>query len=128
MSYANSRYQYGQVRYNDPSRFIEEISDKNIDSIISITQKPVFTEPKILGNFKKLGTPTPKLGIDPSQFVASDPTGIRPGMEVIHLKFGHGKVVDVDERLVATIVFNDLTEDKEKRIMLKFAKLQIVSE
>ncbi len=128
LSYANSRYQYGQVRYNDPSRFIEEISDKNIDSIISITQKPVFTEPKILGNFKKLGTPTPKLGIDPSQFVASDPTGIRPGMEVIHLKFGHGKVVDVDERLVATIVFNDLTEDKEKRIMLKFAKLQIVSE
>lgn len=127
LSYANSRYQYGQVRYNDPSRFIEEISDDNIDAIISITKKPTFAEPKILGNFKAPGLQSPKLNIDPSQFVASDPKDIKVGMEIIHLKFGQGKVVAVDERLVATIVFDGLSENKEKRIMLQFAKLQILS-
>ncbi|MBL0025916.1 MAG: hypothetical protein IPO98_13360 [Saprospiraceae bacterium] len=38
LTYANSRYQYGQMRYNDPSRFLEEISDRNLDSIISVTK------------------------------------------------------------------------------------------
>jgi len=47
-------------------------------------------------------------------------------MEVIHLKFGQGKVMSVDDRLVATIVFEGLDDTPEKRIMLQFAKLQIV--
>ena len=35
LTYANSRYHYGQVRYNDVSRFLEEIGGDNVDSIIS---------------------------------------------------------------------------------------------
>ena len=126
LSYANSRYQYGQMRYNDPSRFLEEISDNNLDSIISITKKPEFPEPKILGNFKPLGTKKPMISINPSDFIAANPNDIKPGMEVIHLKFGQGKVMSVDDRLVATIVFDGLSDTPEKRIMLQFAKLQIV--
>lgn len=126
LTYANSRYQYGQMRYNDPSRFLEEISEKNLDSIISITKKPEFPEPKILGNFKPLGAKKPMLTINPDDFIASDPHDIKPGMEVIHLKFGQGKVISVDDRLVATIYFDGLSDTPEKRIMLQFAKLQIV--
>ncbi len=126
LTYANSRYQYGQMRYNDPSRFLEEISDNNLDSIISITKKPEFPEPKILGNFKPLGTRKTMISVNPSDFVAANPNDIKPGMEVIHLKFGQGKVISVDERLVATIIFDGLTDSPEKRIMLQFAKLQIV--
>jgi DNA helicase-2/ATP-dependent DNA helicase PcrA len=126
LTFANSRYQYGQMRYNDPSRFLEEISDQNLDSIISITKKPEFPEPKILGNFKPLGARKPMISVNPDDFVAANPNDIKPGMEVIHLKFGQGKVIAVDERLVATIVFDGLTDTPEKRIMLQFAKLQIV--
>jgi DNA helicase-2/ATP-dependent DNA helicase PcrA len=126
LTYANSRYQYGQMRYNDPSRFLEEISDNNLDSIISITKKPEFPEPKILGNFKPLGTKKPMISINPSDFIAANPNDIKSGMEVIHLKFGQGKVMSVDDRLVATIVFDGLSDTPEKRIMLQFAKLQIV--
>jgi hypothetical protein len=61
-----------------------------------------------------------------SDFVAANPNDIKPGMEVIHLKFGQGKVKSVDERLVATIIFDGLSDTPEKRIMLQFAKLQIV--
>ena len=126
LTYANSRYQYGQMRFNDASRFLEEISERNLDSIISINKKPAFPEPKILGNFKPLGAKKVMISVNPSDFVAANPNDIKPGMEVIHLKFGQGKVMSVDERLVATIIFDALTDSPEKRIMLLFAKLQIV--
>ncbi|KXK37131.1 MAG: UvrD-helicase domain-containing protein [Saprospiraceae bacterium] len=126
LTYANSRYQYGQTRFNDPSRFLEEISEHNLDTLITISKKPSFAEPKILGNFKPLNSRKPAISINPADFVASNPTDIKPGMEVIHLKFGQGKVLTVDERLVATIMFDGLSDAPEKRIMLQFAKLQIV--
>lgn len=130
LSYASSRYQYGQSRYNDPSRFLEELGDSNLDALMSITKdKKEFPTPKVLGNFKKLGPKAvPALGIDPSDFKASPATQIKEGMKVIHLKFGQGEVRSIDERLVATIYFADLNDSQEKRIMLKYAKLQIVEE
>jgi len=128
LSYASSRYQYGNARYNDPSRFLEELGQTNIDSLMSITkEKPSFGTPKVLGNFKKLGPQkVPSLGIDPGDFKASPASKIKAGMTVIHLKFGQGLVKTVDERLVATIFFDGLSDSKEKRIMLKYAKLQIL--
>jgi len=127
LSFANSRYQYGNVRYNDSSRFLEEISPKNIDSLISITQTPKgFGEPKILQGIKPIGPQKAKINVNPDDFKPSDPTTIQAGMEVIHLKFGQGKVLSVDNKLVATIYFDGLSDSPEKRIMLKFAKLQVV--
>lgn len=128
LTYANSRYQYGQVRYNDPSRFLEEISNNNLDSVITITKKPEFPEPKILGNFKKPGLKAPSTVVRQEDFTAADPSSIKPGMTVVHLKFGRGKVQSVDERMVATILFDDVTDSPDKRIMLQFAKLHIVEE
>ena len=128
LTYANSRYQYGQVRYNDPSRFLEEISNNNLDSVITITKKPEFPEPKILGNFKKPGLKAPSPVVRQEDFTAADPSSIKPGMTVVHLKFGRGKVQSVDERMVATILFDDVTDSPDKRIMLQFAKLHIVEE
>lgn len=128
LSYATSRYQYGNARYNDPSRFLEELGQTNIDSLMSISKdKPSFGTPKILGNFKKLGPQkVPALGIDPADFKASSASQIKEGMKVLHLKFGEGLVKTIDERLVATIFFDGLSDSKEKRIMLKYAKLQIL--
>ncbi|MBK8851457.1 MAG: UvrD-helicase domain-containing protein [Saprospiraceae bacterium] len=126
LTYANSRYQFGQMRFNDASRFIEEISEENIDAITSISReesKPAFGEPKLLGSFKKqLAAPK----IDPSQFKPSPPESIKTGQKVLHLKFGEGEVTHIDERQVATIVFPHATDSKEKRIVLQFAKLQII--
>lgn len=127
LTFAHSRYQYGQMRYNEPSRFLEEISDKNLDSIISIVKKPAFPEPKILGNFKQLGPRKPAVQVNSETFVAANPAEIQAGMKVLHLKFGEGIVQDIDERLVATIRFDGLTDTPEKRIMLQFAKLQILT-
>ena len=127
LTYANSRYQYGQMRFNDPSRFLEEISDDNIEANITRKKKPEFGEPKILGSFKKPGIATvKKLAIDPKDFKPADKNDIQVGQKVLHMKFGKGEVKSIDGRKIATIKFEQLTENAEKRIMLDYAKLQIL--
>jgi DNA helicase II / ATP-dependent DNA helicase PcrA len=125
LTYANSRYQYGDVRFNDPSRFLEEVPQRNLDSLTIINKKPSFPEPKILG-LKPLGSKKPAINVDPTSFKADNPNDIKAGMDVLHLKFGQGKVISIDERQVATIVFDGLDDNQEKRIVLQYAKLQIV--
>jgi DNA helicase-2/ATP-dependent DNA helicase PcrA len=49
-------------------------------------------------------------------------------MTVLHQKFGVGKITKIDggkDNRVATILFKDIDEP-ERRLMLKFAKLQII--
>lgn len=134
LSYANSRYQFGNMRFNDPSRFLEEISAENVDSAMPLHNAfshEGFGTPKLLGNFKKL-EPNKEaiLAIDPSSFKPSPSFKIEAGMRVMHLKFGEGEVLNIDgerDNKVATIHFKQL-DNPERRIMLRFAKLQILED
>jgi DNA helicase-2/ATP-dependent DNA helicase PcrA len=127
LSYAASRYQFGQFRYNDPSRFLEEIDEVHFESTVERRGRPVLSEPKIL-----MDRPGRKRDfeprVNPADFKASPSEEIAEGMEVLHMQFGKGRVVSIDgarENRVATIQFEE-GEDNERRIMLRFAKLQIV--
>ena len=136
LSYANSRYQYGQMRFNDASRFLEEVPESSIDAISSIKRNAGgFSDggstsglgtPKLLGNFKKISRAPMSLAIDPKDFKPSPSDAIKEGMKILHMKFGEGIVQSIDDRSVATIVFDQLSDNSEKRIMLQFAKLQIL--
>jgi DNA helicase-2/ATP-dependent DNA helicase PcrA len=128
LTYANSRYQYGNMRFNDPSRFLEEINDENIEATITGGRKS-FAEPKILGNFKKM-TPSKmkQLAVDPKDFKPSKKSDIKVGQRILHMKFGEGLVKSIDERSVATISFDALKGSPDKRIMLDYARLQILDE
>lgn len=136
LSYANSRYQYGQMRFNDASRFLEEVPESSIDAISSIKRNVGgFSDsgstgglgtPKLLGNFKKISRAPKSLAIDPKDFKPSPSDTIKEGMKILHMKFGEGIVQSIDDRSVATIVFSQLSDNAEKRIMLQFAKLQIL--
>jgi len=130
LSFANSRYQYGNVRFNDPSRFLDEISDDIIEANITMKAKPEFGPPKVLGgNFKKLPQNKPKgLAVDASNFKPNPASEIRVGQQILHLKFGQGEVLSIDERNVATIRFSNAIDSPEKRIMLQYARLQIIEE
>ncbi|MDQ3016023.1 MAG: UvrD-helicase domain-containing protein [Bacteroidota bacterium] len=127
LSYATSRYQFGQFRYNDPSRFLEEIDEMHFEAATERRTKPTFPEPKLLKE-----RPGPKRDyeprVSPADFKASPSETIEEGMEVLHIQFGKGRVVSIDgarENRVATIHFDE-GDDSERRIMLRFAKLQIV--
>ncbi len=128
LSFANSRYQYGNVRFNDPSRFLEEISDDIIEANITMKAKPEFGPPKkLMGNFKKLGEGKPKaLSVDANDFKPNAASEIKVGQQILHLKFGQGEVLSIDERNVATIRFSSAIDSPEKRIMLQYARLQIL--
>lgn len=129
LSYANGRYQFGNMRFNDPSRFLEEISDSNIDAITSIKKASPFGEPKMASGISRLGPKPisqPAINVSQKDFKVSPPSSIKEGMHVLHLKFGTGKVLNIDERMVATILFDQIVDTPEKRIMLKYAKLQVL--
>lgn len=133
LSYAQSRYRFGQLRYHDPSRFLEEIDSQNLeDSRVKIGGAVTLEAPraKVAGVFRPSPNSAPSaLKIDPATFSASNPETIQTGMKVRHLKFGDGEVIKLEGHIsnrVATIRFPEV-ENPERRIMLKFAKLQILA-
>ena len=130
LSYANSRYQYGQMRFNDTSRFLEEIPDESLEATISIRSKDegIGTPKKLQGIFKAVGSRTKTLAMDPKDFKPNASSEIKTGMRIMHLKFGEGKVLKIDDRNVATIIFKNIEDSPEKRIMLQYAKLQILED
>ena len=132
MTYASMRYQFGQARYNDPSRFLEEIDSKHIDSSVTLRNEGPFKDgPRILATIPRLGNNVRpnQAAVDLKDFKADSSDQIQVGMEVLHMKFGAGKVLHIDgarDNRVATIEFKGL-EDPQRRIMRKFSKLQIIN-
>lgn len=130
LSFASSRYRYGKIVYNQPSRFTEEISADLLDSTIPRRKNPVEGHAAriragVQGNFARPNK-TPRQA--PKDFVPAPAHKIAAGMRVRHLKFGEGKVISVDgynDSKVATIFFQGIT-NPQRRIMLKFARLHIV--
>jgi len=133
LSYAASRYQFGQIRFNDPSRFLEELGDENLETVEGRRHGSSggsrFPEPKKIGGIKKLRQSRRAMpAIDVANFSPSPTEKIIEGAEVLHLKFGKGKVVKIDgarDNRVATIEFENI-DDPTRRIMLRFAKLQVL--
>jgi DNA helicase-2/ATP-dependent DNA helicase PcrA len=134
LSFAKSRYQYGKMRYNDPSRFLDEIDQQHLDGEVksssNFSGNDDFTSApgpaKVIGNFK---TPVQKqftLNIDPKTFKPSPGAQIQAGQTVLHLRFGEGKVVSTDGRADNRVVVINFAAAGSKRLMLKFAKLQIL--
>ena len=131
ITYAGMRYQFGQARYNDPSRFLEEIDANHIDTSVTLRNVGPFADgPRILSTIPRLGkSKESEISIDPKTFKPDPAEQIEVGMEILHMKFGPGKVLHIDgarDNRVATIEFSKL-DDPQRRIMLKFSKLQIIN-
>ena len=86
------------------------------------------TGASVKGHFKTRKSAASQLRADPKTFRPSPAEDIQVGMKVLHLKFGEGKVLSIDggkDNRVATIFFKDI-DNPQRRIMLRFAKLQIL--
>jgi DNA helicase-2/ATP-dependent DNA helicase PcrA len=145
LTYANSRYRFGQLVQNDPSRFIDELPETYLDKSYAgggmrnqgFGGASAFD--RMHGGFR--GTPTPPsrpsyLGpptkpqpvehVPSKDFVPSDLSGLAEGMKVEHQKFGFGEVLKMEgsaHNPIATIKFE---LNGEKKIMLNYAKLRIL--
>ncbi|HOY17353.1 MAG TPA: 3'-5' exonuclease [Haliscomenobacter sp.] len=145
LTFSMSRYKFGQMQYNEMSRFIEEIPRDHLESTSALrsgfsadfeptpsrtTTTAVPSKSGVSGAFKpRPASSNAAPRIDPVLFKASPSDQIKVGNTVLHLKFGEGKVLNIDggkDNRIATIFFEAADDGQEKRIMLKFAKLQIV--
>ncbi len=144
ISFAQNRYRYGQIRANEPSRFLEEIDTKNFDMVGGMGAArigtPAFNAAQegggytrgasVSGNFvnPRLRNMNQPATTALANFQASPAEDLVAGKTVVHQKFGEGKIVSVEgpkENRVATIQFTN-DEMSERRLVLKFAKLQAI--
>jgi len=130
LSYAKSRYRFGNLRFNEPSRFLSEISPENLDMpVVSAGSGRATvrgagigkTAPPRLKNFRKVKPSE----ADPD-FKPSDASLIKVGDHVKHVRFGRGTVKHIEGGAASKVATIRFDEAGEKRIMLKFAKLQIL--
>ncbi|HLP21784.1 MAG TPA: 3'-5' exonuclease, partial [Chitinophagales bacterium] len=137
LTYANTRYKFGQLNYCDPSRFLQEVPD-NVVSYHGDLKKPKVhanvPQKTPISTFSRVVTPTspkptaqPTVQLPTGPFVPDDANTLQTGMEVLHEKFGEGKVVSIEgsgANKIASIFFSAYGV---KKIMLKFAKVKILS-
>ncbi len=142
LSWAATRYRFGNLQYNEKSRFLDEISEKHLDHEGRQAEaKPTKQNWGDFNRFKKKldSIPTKPLGAGFSRnltkvskteqsipsFAGDDVSGLQVGMQIDHQKFGTGKVISIEgagDNRIATVFFNGIGN---KRIMLKYAKVKV---
>jgi DNA helicase-2/ATP-dependent DNA helicase PcrA len=146
---ASMRYKFGTLIYCEESRFLEEIGADNMDAE---GRKPIAKQVNHLEDFTMdYDFPVSKRPATPSSFQqrqnpvvanqlkrmkdvdAKEATGngvqlnIEAGTKVKHDKFENGQVLQVEgqgNNQIATILFENYGQ---KKIILKFAKLQVIT-
>ena len=147
LSYAESRYRWGNMTLSEPSRFIEEIDQ----SLIEKTRKASFRGATIkeernynpFNKSKSSWTSTINdshsgtTATSPAQqrqpvthnvnMSTADASEIMAGQRVFHQKFGAGTVITVEGAGPNKKASVDFDENGNKMLMLKFAKLSIIN-
>ena len=151
LTYTLSRYRWGKLIDAEPSRFIEEIDQQFLDIITPIQEQrfnPMLSadifgdvEPDVV-RFKK--PQIRKKEVTPPKFVA--PKNLKPiskatssnattnlfdgnltvGNIVSHLRFGKGKVLSIEGKGTDTKAEINFEHGGVKKLLLKFAKLDII--
>ncbi|MDP2175871.1 MAG: 3'-5' exonuclease [Bacteroidota bacterium] len=137
LSFATSRFKYGNLIPCEPSRFIDEIDKQYLDFTHAqrSSNATLFKPKEETNNYGKgygmnvgrmISNPLPTIKTS-ANFIPSDNQLIKVGDKVEHQRFGMGTVISVEdtgENKKATVQF---IETGSKTLVLKFAKLMIHS-
>ena len=144
ITYANSRYRFGSLVQNDPSRFIEEIPANHLDRTFtgqsnrptspsggfgSMMNQTFDKVPSLKKLADKLAASSaaPPAHTPSANFSADDVAAMEVGMQVEHQKFGFGKIQSIEGGMNNRIAGIDFGPGHGvKKIMLNYAKLRIV--
>ena len=137
LSYAVSRFKWGNLIQCEPSRFLEELDPKYIEHTFSIkNNKKDFTNAisknktsilknkfsKPLNHLKKINN----LSSIHNNKEEKDILKVKVGDQVVHERFGKGKVVEVNGEFPNTKATVFFPSSGQKQLLLKFAKLQLI--
>lgn len=154
LSYANTRYRFGSLVQNDPSRFLDEVPTELIDKRNAGNTQHTGSGLNNGNGFgfrnsayeaeRRYGPPpsvkqrTSSLPSQPpvapkvvqhqpqGDFLPSDTSELTEGDTVEHQKFGFGKVIKIEGAQHNRIATVQFKLNGEKKIMLNYAKLRIV--
>ena len=131
LSYAETRYRYGQLMMGEPSRFLEEVDERFLDiprkagvgnnRDFRKSEKTFLTRKPFKDRLKPVDSG------DDVDFTPSDSSDLQTGMTVEHSKFGKGKIIALEgsgPNKKATVFFSGVGQ---KKLLLRFAKLRIIS-
>ena len=145
ISFAETRYKWGNLNFCEPSRFLEEINPAYIEFP---RRKAIVQKDFIFDSKPKISKPETKSNIAPptlakknlvpfnkalnkhsdSEFQATENLmeELQVGMNVEHERFGTGKVINLEGKAMekkAMVFFEGVGQ---KQLLLKFAKLRII--
>jgi DNA helicase-2/ATP-dependent DNA helicase PcrA len=137
ITYAETRYKWGNLVSSRKSRFLREIDPKFLEqkerkepiAKKPPSKKPIF-EPIIpsTSHLTKMQDANlmPSSTVPVESFTPDDPSKIQSGMSVIHARFGAGKIIQVEgtEPNRKAVVF--FKTAGQKQLLLKFARLKIL--
>ncbi len=152
LTYAKSRYRWGKTEYCSISPFVEEIDSRYIQTEhggqVGNTPKPFLNKPakaepvrKTFGGMMNSSsgrtTPMPSrasnlqrvssLNTSPATAHAQNTSGLKVGAIVEHDRFGVGTVISLDGTGDNAKAVVDFTNAGLKTLLLRFAKITIVS-
>lgn len=157
LTHANTRYKFGQLTQNDPSRFLDEMPEQYVETSARNTHQEFnhsFQQGTAFERMQRGLPPTfpkkePSAALEPQRtgpkplaaqkplasghipsagFEASDTSGLEAGQKVEHVKFGFGTVINMEGSNHNPIANIDFFNVGAKKIMLNYAKLRIVKE
>jgi len=123
LAYAQSRMLHGQVRYNIPSRFLDELPRELVHWLSPPRRRRVDIDAAEWG--ERAASTTPARG--PSMDTRSKPEpghGWRIGQSVRHAKFGLGIIIDAEGRGGDSRVQVNFRDAGVKWLALEYAKLE----
>ncbi|HEV8084320.1 MAG TPA: UvrD-helicase domain-containing protein [Chitinophagaceae bacterium] len=155
LTYANTRYRFGNLTQNEPSRFIDELPEERLEKAYAAgnmrnNQTNLWNpfdrrQGNGYNNGKKdlSGQGTSTVTSKPSYIVSnpiikvkehipspgfapSDTSNLTEGQKIEHQKFGFGEVVKMEGAAHNPVATVKFEYNGEKKIMLNYAKLRIV--
>ncbi|MBX2977534.1 MAG: UvrD-helicase domain-containing protein [Ignavibacteriaceae bacterium] len=120
VSHARSRYRFGEVAYQNRSRFIEELDPNTLNEENGNGGKKTNRKSKKEIYYEYFEN------LDYEDF-SQQHSSLKVGSRVMHEKFGMGKVIQLigaGENQKATVSFEG---NNVKQLMLKFAKLKVLN-
>jgi len=147
LSYATSRWRWGQLIDCEPSRFLQDINEDFLDWQYQTKRqfqsqtKPKQFKDNTRSNYNKQNRPKTKLipKYNPTNLTKANAAmsklgsqnsknnHLQAGMRVHHERFGQGKILQIEgqsDNKKAIIFFDDIGQ---KTLLLKFAKLDIIA-
>lgn len=135
LSYSGTRFRNGQTVLTRPSRFLSEISRKNVDTRSSLDMapagRPSFVNP--LSNYmqNESAPAKPKKVVthdysDVKEVEASADGLLRKGTKIKHAIFGEGKIEKIENVSGDEIIVVNFQGIGKKKLMLRYAKFTVI--